>query len=212
MKNFILVFFIFILLVQINNYANHNNNMDIIYPNGGEIYESGNLIDIKFTNNSLDEVEIYLWNGTSKAFNLLGTTYNNTFIWEIPEQLEGGRFRIKIISAVDSVDLYGYSDNFFKIERRNEPELYKGAKLFNLETEDTEIELFPNPANEMITIKLNSEIEYNYEIIDISGNIVFSGIGKNTLTLDISEFNAGTYFFKCYLNSNLKLKKFIIFK
>ena len=60
---------------------------------------------------------------------------------------------------------------------------------------ENDIRLFPNPANETLSVTLNSAIT-NIDIIDVHGKVVIpnSSFNLNEMTIDISSLDYGFYF------------------
>jgi PKD repeat protein len=73
------------------------------------------------------------------------------------------------------------------------------------------INVFPNPANEFVTINIEDFQNKNIELIDISGKLIQSKLAnsKNT-TLDLEELSSGVYFLRIQQNDTLFLKKLIV--
>jgi hypothetical protein len=67
------------------------------------------------------------------------------------------------------------------------------------------ISIFPNPANNIIQIKTNMNIETPIQIIDISGKLIYENILPNHKTINISNLRNGIYFVKI----NHKTIKFV---
>jgi len=73
----------------------------------------------------------------------------------------------------------------------------------------TNLEIYPNPANNNLNIKI--DVMSNYSIYSFNGQLLNSGKlqqGKNTL--DVSELNQGIYFIKIHSNSFKTVQKLII--
>lgn len=70
------------------------------------------------------------------------------------------------------------------------------------------VRVFPNPANELVYISSSSEIK-NIQIVDVYGNVAFSG---NTKTIDVSQVKAGVYFIYIQMDSGSATEKMIIGK
>jgi hypothetical protein len=70
------------------------------------------------------------------------------------------------------------------------------------------IAIYPNPANDFISIKSENIIIKKLEIIDISGKIVYSKIAKNQI-FDISDLKSGIYFVEIHTNSEILMSKII---
>ncbi len=76
----------------------------------------------------------------------------------------------------------------------------------NIEIEDANLTLSPNPVNDMLTIRSSSNIE-KVEIYNLLGQRVLS---ENTSTIDVSSLSKGIYVSKVYLeNDSISTKKFI---
>ncbi len=74
----------------------------------------------------------------------------------------------------------------------------------------TEVKIYPNPAKEILNIE--SSQDRKYECINISGQIILSGIAKanQTNTLPISGLASGLYFLKFTSDNSTEIKKIII--
>ena len=71
------------------------------------------------------------------------------------------------------------------------------------------IALFPNPANNFLTVKSDVPLG-NYEIYTLTGKLLVQNeVRATTLTLDISELPAGVYLFKTVNNGQNSIDKFI---
>ena len=98
-----------------------------------------------------------------------------------------------LIIKMDSVGNYGISITSLK----------------NIELDNLEITIFPNPSTDYININLSSELDINkfyFKIMDVNGNEVL----KNTIyyhhsKINISNLSAGLYFLQLY-NENRLLK------
>ena len=211
MRNILIIALIIFLYFSISLVSKANAEIDISMPNGGEVYTSGQLLEIKFKNNISDEVNVYLWNGKSKQFIFIGNTNNSTLIWEIPKELEGNKFRIKIISVKGSeFNNYGYSENFFCINRKKNEQLKKDSNLGSYQKHDLNVKVFPNPSSEILSIEVDKEKSLTYEIININGIKVSDGTIDKYAYLSLSDFSSGTYFIKINNDTDVILKKFIV--
>ncbi|MEY2828811.1 MAG: hypothetical protein RIQ33_669 [Bacteroidota bacterium] len=86
-----------------------------------------------------------------------------------------------------------------------------------IENVASEINVFPNPASNFVKLNWNSltSSEIKMQLFDISGKQIFvksihSSIGKNTETIDVKGFTAGTYFLNMNDGKNNFNKKIII--
>ena len=75
---------------------------------------------------------------------------------------------------------------------------------------ENDIRLFPNPANETLSVTLNSAIT-NIDIIDVHGKVVIpnSSFNLNEMTIDISSLDYGFYFVHVKSLINNYLMKFV---
>ena len=55
------------------------------------------------------------------------------------------------------------------------------------------LELFPNPANNIININLKNNITSNYEILDVSGKVLKSDSFLNETQINTSNLQNGIY-------------------
>lgn len=60
---------------------------------------------------------------------------------------------------------------------------------------DEKIQLFPNPANNQITILSNQEGVYHFTIFDAIGKVVESEIFTHTIDLSVKDLSPGIYFY-----------------
>jgi len=77
------------------------------------------------------------------------------------------------------------------------------------------VKIFPNPANNTVTISFKDPPKSNtkIEIIDLYGNTVITkstDVYSNTTTMDIGALARGTYFIKCHTRKELLIKKLIV--
>ncbi len=76
--------------------------------------------------------------------------------------------------------------------------------------QDNNITIFPNPANDKITIKSFYNKKIKIDIINIEGQLLQSLILKNLETsINIDNLESGFYFFKIYTEKQIITKKFI---
>ena len=54
------------------------------------------------------------------------------------------------------------------------------------------LEVYPNPTSSFVTINL--EGEFVYSVVNVLGEVVYSGNGVNTEKLDLTDLESGTYF------------------
>ena len=98
-----------------------------------------------------------------------------------------------------------------------EPE--EGVESRSLEKASTQLKMlsiYPNPANDNISVPIETEKEGKLEmqISNSIGEIVYSNVynltsGKNKIELELSNFSSGIYFVRTTLGSEVQTQKFI---
>jgi len=77
---------------------------------------------------------------------------------------------------------------------------------------DSNFEIFPNPAKNILNIKSNEIIEH-IEFIDISGRHIYStSTNKTSKKIDLSDFESGIYFLKVATKNKIATEKIQIIK
>ena len=80
--------------------------------------------------------------------------------------------------------------------------LVEGNQLLSLTTikdndlANLQFSIFPNPANETVIITAFEKGNYNYELINITGEIVANGVGESNTEIDLLSLKSGIYFIK----------------
>lgn len=70
-------------------------------------------------------------------------------------------------------------------------------------------ELYPNPASNQIFLYVNTD-DLNYQIVNLNGKVLLTGIVVNKEPIDISNLSPGFYIVNVFNASNSKSKKMII--
>ncbi|MBI5218762.1 MAG: T9SS type A sorting domain-containing protein [Bacteroidia bacterium] len=123
-----------------------------------------------------------------------------------------GRILIVTTAGMYSVTVTGYngcsvSDSIFVVK----------ANDVNDEEDKTQIAVYPNPANNFITISIESDIpeKLKIEITDSRGALVkseeFKSAVRHCKTLDVSDLSKGIYYLKISANRKTAVIKVIIF-
>ena len=77
---------------------------------------------------------------------------------------------------------------------------------------ENQLDIFPNPASETITISYNGQQPEKVSLFDLSGALVmeyFPAVGGNLSVMDISGVNSGFYFLKISFNNNTVTRKIV---
>ncbi|MDD3877773.1 MAG: T9SS type A sorting domain-containing protein [Bacteroidales bacterium] len=80
---------------------------------------------------------------------------------------------------------------------------------------NTTLSLYPNPAQNFITIEQGQEPLSNYEIFNVLGEKVLTGtiVNSATVSISVAELQNGNYFIKVYAKDELlSVMKFVVFK
>lgn len=78
------------------------------------------------------------------------------------------------------------------------------------EIEEKEIKVYPNPVLNVLRLDVaSSQINYNYEIININGIIVQDGHFTTSKSIDLTAFSAGVYAIRIKSDTYTKIYKFV---
>lgn len=72
-----------------------------------------------------------------------------------------------------------------------------------------DVNIYPNPASENITIDLNGQYQTEIKIINTKGVLIKSEIINETATIDISDFAMGSYYIYFIVNESPVVKSFV---
>jgi choice-of-anchor B domain-containing protein len=73
------------------------------------------------------------------------------------------------------------------------------------------VQLYPNPTNGLLNIKLNDNLFHEVEIIDCQGkNVYENNRVKNNLTIDLSKLSKGIYLTKTSTSKGISVQKIIL--
>lgn len=75
-----------------------------------------------------------------------------------------------------------------------------------------ELRLYPNPAQDLLHISFDGQVEItSIDIVDISGRKIYSGIYRQQeVLLDISQISSGAYILQVYSGEKMGIKQLII--
>jgi hypothetical protein len=55
------------------------------------------------------------------------------------------------------------------------------------------ITTYPNPVSNLLTVRSPSDLEYNYQVVSLSGREIYSGSSQGNTSINTSEWDAGLY-------------------
>lgn len=176
--------------------------IDIQQPNGGETWTKGNSYFISWDDNIAENINIDLVNyaGAPDIIPLYASVSGSTIIWTIPNNgtyPAGILYKMRISSTESS--LSDESDGYFTIV---DP---AAAPV-----------VFPNPANQSITIQLNEEVSDNYNIVITDRfnmqfiNRTLNRCGSDELKISTAELTNGVYFLTITSRNTSTTHKFIV--
>ncbi len=134
-----------------------------------------------------------------------------------------GEWQTKYRSLVDVADVMNnLSDVKFRVAFQqgvqfpqegvgfDDVKIYNNPALSVIENEtDNNINIYPNPANNIVNISLNTDA--TIEIANINGQTLYYSIDKNkNFSIDIANYKSGVYFVKIKTNNSIKVEKLII--
>lgn len=173
----------------------------------GEFWKVGDIVNIKFDKNKFDnEVKVLLWEGNKSNFtNLEITNINKGEIkCYLPLNITPGKyFKIRVVDS-KNCNNFIQSNCFFEIYSNNYISKYEINSI-----KYNELELFPNPASDIVTIKLNENIQ---EIVlsTIEGEILnLKNFEVNGNRLNIESLSNGMYILIIKTETNTYMKKLL---
>ena len=106
-------------------------------------------------------------------------------------------------ASFDNITLTAIGDNDIFIAKLNKD------TLSVIENSDVTLQIYPNPANNQISINSNSNSQIGQvEIYNLLGAKVDEvAVNNHEAVIDVSTLKAGTYFFKIYADSGVSTKK-----
>ncbi|NOR45885.1 MAG: hypothetical protein GQ534_09895, partial [Candidatus Delongbacteria bacterium] len=88
----------------------------VLTPNGGENIERESQFEITWTNEILEEIKIELYQNDSYHSDIISSVINDsTYTWNIPSELSGSDFQVKISSLALPSVVSDISDSYFTI-------------------------------------------------------------------------------------------------
>jgi hypothetical protein len=150
--------------------------ISVLQPNGGETWVKGSSYYISWDNNFDENVKIELVNDATSTTTLIENNVpGSTTVWTIPNTGSypaGILYKVKITSVENSL-VTDLSDNYFTI------------------VDPAVSGVFPNPANQSVTIILDQEASNDYNLI-ITDRFNLQVVNRIINTTGLKEFNIST--------------------
>lgn len=114
----------------------------------------------------------------------------------------------------DALQPYVYKDLFVKTNNYNsylrDSCSFISLNTSNLDTNEIDLNLYPNPAKGIVSITMNKELVLSFNIYDVLGKNVLNGeVSQNSNTISLINFTNGIYF-AIFSNNNHSITKKII--
>ncbi|MFT4535653.1 MAG: hypothetical protein ACJA1A_001223 [Saprospiraceae bacterium] len=147
---------------------------------------------------------VILFDGTSLVSSIDAVSYQWYFQGELIPEATDEAF---VPEEEGSYVLVVFDENDCELTSDSYQYIISGTKSIGLE----DLDIYPNPATEIINIEKTNTAKYTYEISNTIGQIVLSGsIESEVSAIDISRFEGGIYTLTISDNSNSVNKRFFV--
>jgi len=152
-------------------------------------------------------------NGGVVIVNFTMTVYQGTNFVTTSDSL------VMINDSIIALDVSLYCDDFKSTFRgqhivylrgAEEHHFYQNGLGFEEETL-SKFELFPNPTNELLTIRFETAQNVELSLCDLNGSNLFNGSFTNSLenTLKVADLPTGIYFLKVTTDTSSEIRRFV---
>lgn len=113
----------------------------------------------------------------------------------------------------DDEDLTGLADGLYKVIVQGstgcsaEELIILGTQLSVSENTESTITIYPNPTVDILNIQKDGP--FNYQVIDLTGKLIFTGAGFDKTEISTIDLPAGTYMLQVVSEGNMQIVKFI---
>lgn len=150
-----------------------------------------------FSDNLTTPVELDLGTATNTGWNTKNFDLSS---------YSGKEINVIGVKVISSTSVASYQLHLGQFNLYND-----SGTLATIETKQDKVEIYPNPAKEFVTIKLNKEVETKVSIYNSIGQLVLEKIVKGTQNIDTSKLNKGIYIIQ-FENVEIKTSKRLIIK
>jgi len=198
------------------HYTQPTSNIQIISPNGGELWEIGSTKQIIWNSSDIVDVKIDYSYNNGASWNTVVSSYPSTgvYVWTVPNIMTN-QARVKI-SDVLTGD-FDRSDSTFRIiEPTSISEIYNNEIPFKYFLTQN----FPNPFNPSTTIQygLVKNSYVNLKVYNINGEEIWSLVegykqaGTYSVNFAPKNLTSGIYFYRITTEDFSDVKKLIYLK
>ncbi|SHJ39314.1 Por secretion system C-terminal sorting domain-containing protein [Tangfeifania diversioriginum] len=172
--------------------------IEVLYPNGGEELKTEKEINIQWSYENVEFIDIYFSSDGGNNWQIIGSNINaveEIYQWTVPE-LNSSECMIKITKS-GIQDINDSSNGLFTISPNTNSSILNEKKYVLKQN-------YPNPFTERTTIDFsvpqNSDTELN--ILNLNGEILKTLIfnrnisGKQSLSLKLNELKTGIYIYE----------------
>ena len=185
-----------------------SGSFQLFSPIGGEQIESDNDYQIKWSDHEdVDSVNIQLWDVAEGEWVNIAENITNIgeYDWSVPTSYEDSFFMIKVEDATNARN-YSSSRTFFKVIE----EVGSSEKISTQTMPESNVVLYPNPAENSIKLAWSGSATAQIVISDILGNVLLQleGIYSGS-EIDVSNFATGRYSVKITVENQINFVNFI---
>jgi hypothetical protein len=76
------------------------------------------------------------------------------------------------------------------------------------ENQNVKINVFPNPANDMMNINVNGS--FKYQLVNSLGQVVRNGKATNKAVVNVNDLNQGIYFLTITAGNQVSVQKVVV--
>ena len=191
--------------------------INITYPNGDDVFQTGNDVGIVWNDNIPGPVKIELYKADVFYSTIIDSTESDWFyLWNITNNFPSGNdYKLKITSLLSSND-YDFCDTTFTIDNPNAI----GDESNQLPDKFELSQNYPNPFNPVTSIVFALPVASPvkiilYNLIGEQVDVLFNGFknaGYHKLDLDASSLNSGVFFYRLEAGEYNTTKKMVLLK
>ena len=188
-----------------------------VFPQGGEVFQAGSSIEIKFTHfleYPYASNDLFFSSDSGSSWEYIGATpsqADTSYSWTVPS-INSDKCKIRV---GDYPCVYGENTGTFTVSTTVPVEVNLASEKFFKLSQN-----YPNPFNPVTTINYSvAELGLvNISVFDILGrniktlvNIV-QNAGDYSIPFDASKLSGGIYYYRLTTNGNLITRKMILLK